>query len=531
MNEDLKRALILGGGGLIAAVVLGGGWMFYTDGQRRQTLQADLGTWSTALEAYQGCLVGEDYVNTEQILLGMTLERTRAGRCYTEHLSGLTWSEDESTAALKSAVNALSRSEPASSRLSEMDADETCKQLAVVDAELSALRTAIEFPTGTPMVSDCALSLSTWPLVSQPLSTDPQIRKGALRKVEVRGDRLFAGYRMARQGVLAFGFTGEDWTIVPTEMALEGVFWGDKRPWGVVPDPEAPAGMIRYRVMSWSGTAWHLRSALPEGLIPYNASGPHGDYAVVSGPTWLVPVRNLREGELALLPMPDEGREAGEPVSLIPLQGDRKPTLSFSSDGTLIGMALADDPGGWAFLANLISGTETATSRIFLPVDVPDPLQSDTIATCGDTGYHFALAADRWVLRSVDGGRDWKLHHTFEQPLRRAVMACHNDSLAILADLDGARESVVLHYSVCDVDACREPEALGEQQASGRGIVFDDEGVRLLSNMLGYAVLFHDAEADGAPVPEHIYDSSEKADKTLPILSVDGRIYAIASGG
>ncbi|MFT5684352.1 MAG: hypothetical protein ACI8RZ_005293 [Myxococcota bacterium] len=532
MSEDLKRALTLGGGGLIVAAIIGGGWMWYADGQRRSTLSGDLTAWAAVMQSYQGCLVAEQPLDAEHILLSYAVERTREGRCYGEHLAGIVWSEDASVAPLSAAVTALSRQAPASNRMSELDANETCKQLMTVDSALSGLRESLGEPAGAPMIADCTLALDPWPLVTQPPADPavPGIRKGALRRVEVRGDRLFASYRMARQGGLTWKVGEADWSVVPSTRPLEGTYWGAERPWGIVPDPEAPAGMIRYRVTAWNGTQWQLRSALPEGLLPYSAHGPGGDYGVRAGPTWLIPVHTLRDGEIALLPLLDEGRQVGEPITLMPVKGDIKPTLQFSPDGTLVGMVLVEDPGGWVFLANLISGEETANSRIFLPVDVPDPLQGSEIITCADGENRFALAAGRWVLKGTNSGRDWRLHHTFEEPLRRPVLACHGGSVAMLGDLDGVREAAELVYSVCDADACREPVALGEQQANGRAIHYDEDGITLVSAMLGYAVIFRDGEANGSPVPERIFSAADRLDNSLPVLSVDGQFYALQSG-
>ena len=109
--------------------------------------------------------------------------------------------------------------------------------------------------------------------------------------------------------------------------------------------------------------------------------------------------------------------------------------------------------------------------------------------------------------------------------MRRAEVACHGDQVAILGDQDGAREAVPLHYAVCDAASCTEPIALGEQQADGRGLVFDADGLRLLSAMMGYAVIFRDA--DGAPIPEHIYSAAERPDDALPVLMADGRMFAV----
>ena len=158
-------------------------------------------------------------------------------------------------------------------------------------------------------------------------------------------------------------------------------------------------------------------------------------------------------------------------------------------------------------------------------MDVPDPLQSNEIAVCGDGDSRYALAASRWLLRGSGGGSDWMLHHTFETPMRRAELACHSDKVAILADQDGAREAVPLHYAVCDAASCSEPVALGEQQADGRGLVLDEDGPRLLSAMLGHAVIFRDA--DGTPVPEHIYRAAERPEDALPVVVADGRMFAV----
>jgi hypothetical protein len=529
MSVDVKRAVALGGGGLVAVAVLGGGWMWWSEGQRRDALGADLQVWSTAVAGYGRCMVGDAPLSAGELLLSQAGERGRDGRCYAEHLAGLSWSEDEAIAPLRTAVAALAHGEPASPRLSELDADQTCKQVAAVDAALASLRASIGAPAAPAVAAGCALALEPLPLVQQPPASPdvPGIRRGALRQVEQHGDRVFAGYRMSRQGVLAWKEGAGDWKIVPTEDELEGVYWGSDKPWGIIPDPEAPPGMIRYRVTAWSGAEWLLRSALPEGLLPVDAAGPDGSYAVISGPTWLAAVRSLREQSISLLPMPDEGRAIGEPVVLMALPSGRTPALQFSADGALLGMVLSEDPGGWAFSASHIApgAAEVSSSRIFLPVDVPDPLQSDTIATCGDGAVRYALAADRWVLRGTGGGTDWRLHHTFKAPMRRAVMACHGDSLAILGDLDGAREAVELHHSTCTATGCTEPAALGEQQFDGRAVVWDDDGLRFLGLMLGHAVVFH---ASGeALTPEAIFSAGERPEDALPIATIDGRLFSI----
>jgi len=527
MSEDIKRALTLGGGGLVVAVVVGGGWMWWSEGQRRDALSGELSTWTDAVGAYETCMVGEGPADAERLLLSQAVERARDVRCHAEHLAALSWSEDEAAEPLKTAVGALDHGEPANPRISELDADQTCKQLAAVHTALQELRLSLDLEAGSGP-SDCALELTPWPLLSQPPADPavPGIRKGALRRVALRGDRVYAGYRMARQGVLAWKVGEADWAVVPSELQLEGVYWGGEKPWGVVSDPDAPAGMIRYRALAWTGTEWSLRAALPEGMVPYSADGPGGDYAV-GGSTWMVPVRSLRESAIAVLPLTDEGRTVGEPLTLMPQEAAQQPALHFSEDGVLNGMVLTDDPGGFTFFASHISpGAEReVTSRVFLPVDVPDPLQSKEITICGDGEHRYALAGSRWLLRGSDGGADWLLHHTFEAPMRRAELACHGDQVAILADQDGTREAVPLHYAVCGAAGCSEPIALGEQQADGRGLVFDDDGPRLLSAMLGHAVVFRDQ--DGEPVPEHIYSAAERADDALPVVVADGRMFAV----